>query len=70
MTSVLVFLFTLLLVSVSLVMGLIAMSIGRVGNLPYSTGFLWGSALGPLGVLTVVVFVLQRKSYSFRNRAG
>lgn len=70
MTSVLVFLFTLLLVSVSVVMGLIAMAIGRVGNLPYSTGFLWGSALGPLGVLTVVVFVLQRKSHSFRNRAG
>lgn len=69
MTSVLVLLLTLLLVVVSVVMGLIAMVIGRLGNLPYSTGFLWGSALGPIGVVTVIIFVLQRKSDSFRNRA-
>lgn len=69
MASFLVLLVLLLLISMSGFLGLIAMAIGRAGKLPNATGFLWGSALGPLGVFVVAVYVIKQKSESFRSRS-
>lgn len=61
MTSVLVLFVTLLLFMTSIAMGLIAMAIGRLAGMSYGNGFLWGSALGPLGIIAVAVYVAKNR---------
>ena len=59
MTTFLIFIVTLLIVAFWTLFGLVTMAIGRSGNIQYGIGFLWGAALGPIGVGFVGFHVLK-----------